>query len=347
MKTIYSEDHALHNPSLELGPGMFCDYRETPQRAFYIRDAIRERGLGAFVAPQDFSLAPILAVHDESYVTFLKEAHATWAKLDDDDYSVDAFAYSFNVQHPNSSPPKDILGKLGFYTADGCVPITATSWEAIKNSAFVALTGQATIAKGDSSVFALCRPPGHHATRRVAAGYCYLNNAAIAAEAFTNDGAKRVAVLDVDYHHGNGTQDIFYDRDDVLFVSIHVDPAFDYPSFCGYAGETGRGNGQGFTINYPLPMETRFDVYGEVLDDAINRINQYGPDALVVSLGVDTYKHDPISSFMLEHDDFLKVGAAIGELGMPVLFVMEGGYAVDKVGHNVVNVLTGFLDRRG
>jgi acetoin utilization deacetylase AcuC-like enzyme len=151
----------------------------------------------------------------------------------------------------------------------------------------------------------------------------------------------------VDYHHGNGTQDIFYDRDDVLFVSIHVDPAFDYPSFCGYAGETGRGNGQGFTINYPLPMETRFDVYGEVLDDAINRINQYGPDALVVSLGVDTYKHDPISSFMLEHDDFLKVGAAIGELGMPVLFVMEGGYAVDKVGHNVVNVLTGFLDRRG
>lgn len=344
MKTIYSARHALHNPRLELRPGTFADYQETPQRALYIRNAIRERGLGTVAAPQDFSLAPILAVHDEAYVTFLQNAHAAWEKLG---YPGDAFADSFNVQHPNSPPPKEILGKLGFYTADGCVPITATSWEAIKGSAFAALTAHARIAEGDSSVFALCRPPGHHATRRVAAGYCYLNNAAIAAQSFTNKGAKRVAILDVDYHHGNGTQDIFYDRDDVLFMSIHGDPAFDYPSFSGYAGEKGRGNGDGFTINYPLPMNTGFDVYNEALSDAVVKINQYGPDALVVSLGVDTYKNDPISHFLLERDDFLKVGEAIGKLAMPVLFVMEGGYAVDEIGHNVVNVLTGFLDRRG
>ena len=234
MKTIYSDRHTLHDPCVELRPGSFANYQEIPDRAFYIRDAIRERGLGAVVTPEDFSLAPVLAVHDEGYVAFLRDAHAAWEKMR---VPGDAFAACFNVQHPDSPPPQDIHGKLGFYTADGCVPITATSWEAIKDSAFVALTAQAAIAAGDSSVFALCRPPGHHATRRVAAGYCFLNNAAIAAQAFIDRGAKRVAVLDVDYHHGNGTQDIFYDRDDVLFVSIHGDPAFEYPSFRGYAEE--------------------------------------------------------------------------------------------------------------
>jgi acetoin utilization deacetylase AcuC-like enzyme len=343
MKTIYSDRHTLHNPRLELRPGSFAAYQEIPDRAFYIRDAIRERGLGAVVAPQDFPLAPVLAVHDEAYVAFLQDAHAAWKKLG---FPGDPFADSFNVQHPDSPPPQEILGRLGFYTADGCVPITATSWEAIKDSAFVALTAQAAIAAGDSSVFALCRPPGHHATRRVAAGYCFLNNAAIAAQAFIDHGATRVAILDVDYHHGNGTQDLFYDRDDVLFVSIHGDPAFEYPSFRGYAEEKGRGKGEGFTINYPLPMETGFGAYGDALADAVTRISQYSPDALVVSLGVDTYEHDPISHFLLASSDFLKVGAAIGKLDSPVLFVMEGGYAVDKVGHNVVNVLTGFLDRR-
>ena len=343
MKTIYSDRHTLHDPCVELRPGSFANYQEIPDRAFYIRDAIRERGLGAVVTPEDFSLAPVLAVHDEGYVAFLQDAHAAWEKMR---VPGDAFAACFNVQHPDSPPPQDIHGKLGFYTADGCVPITATSWEAIKDSAFVALTAQAAIAAGDSSVFALCRPPGHHATRRVAAGYCFLNNAAIAAQAFIDRGAKRVAVLDVDYHHGNGTQDIFYDRDDVLFVSIHGDPAFEYPSFRGYAEEKGRGKGEGFTINYPLPMKTGFGVYSEALANAVTRITQYGPDTLVVSLGVDTYKGDPMTQFLLESDDFLKMGAAIGKLAMPVLFVMECGYAVADVGHNVVNVLTGLLDRR-
>ena len=345
MKTIYSDRHTLHNPSLQLRPGSFGDYQEVPKRAFYIRDAIRGRGLGAVVTPRDFSLTPVLAVHDEAYVAFLQDAYAAWERIEPR-IPGDAFADCFNVQHRDSPPPQDIHGRLGFYTADGYVPITATSWEAIRESAFVALTAQAAITAGDSSAFALCRPPGHHATRRVAAGYCFLNNAAIASQAFIDRGAKRVAVLDVDYHHGNGTQDIFYDRDDVLFVSIHGDPACEYPFFCGYAGERGRGKGEGFTINYPLPMETGFGAYSEALADAVTRISRYGPDTLVVSLGVDTYKDDPMSHFLLETDDFLKMGAVIGKLAMPVVFVMEGGYAVDNVGHNVVNVLTGFLDRR-
>ncbi|MCP3688141.1 MAG: histone deacetylase family protein, partial [Gammaproteobacteria bacterium] len=173
-------------------------------------------------------------------------------------------------------------------------------------------------------------------------GYCFINNAAVAAQAFIDQGASRVAILDVDFHHGNGTQAIFYNRADIMFCSLHGDPKAAFPHFLGYADETGSGAGEGYNHNYPLGPGTGFQTWGAALDDACNKIKAYGPDALVVSLGVDTFEHDPISFFKLSSDDFARYGATIATLKLPTLFIMEGGYAVEEIGINTVNVLQGY-----
>ena len=188
-------------------------------------------------------------------------------------------------------------------------------------------------------------PPGHHAAGDLYGGYCFINNAAVCAQAFLDQGAKRVAILDVDFHHGNGTQSIFYDRPDVLFASLHGHPSDAFPHFLGYQDESGHGGGEGFNYNYPLRPNTRYDVWSQALDDACNKIRHFSPDALVISLGVDTYEGDPISFFKLTSDDFKRYGAVIASLHLPTLFVMEGGYAVEEIGINTVNVLTGFEGR--
>jgi acetoin utilization deacetylase AcuC-like enzyme len=206
----------------------------------------------------------------------------------------------------------------------------------------VALTGAEQLRGGARGAFALCRPPGHHAARDLYGGYCFLNNAAIAAQYLRDHGAARVAILDVDYHHGNGTQDIFYDRADVLFVSLHGDPATEFPYFSGYADEMGAGDGAGFNLNFPLPAGTTFGEWRAALAKALQRVREFGADTLVVSLGVDTYMGDPISSFQLDSPDFTAYGSLIGACGLPTLFVLEGGYAVAEIGINVVNVLCGF-----
>jgi acetoin utilization deacetylase AcuC-like enzyme len=189
-------------------------------------------------------------------------------------------------------------------------------------------------------VFSLCRPPGHHASTDVYCGYCFFNNAAVAAQWFRDNGAGRVAVLDIDYHHGNGTQEIFYGRDDVLFVSLHADPNVEYPFYLGYAEERGEGAGEGFNLNLPMPFGTTWDGYRAALDAALARIRDYSPDAVVLSFGADTFQEDPISQFKLNSDDFTRMGEVVGRgLGVPTLTVMEGGYAVDALGVNVANLL--------
>ena len=200
----------------------------------------------------------------------------------------------------------------------------------------------ALLRQGERAAFALCRPPGHHAAAAAMGGYCYLNNAAIAVQALRDLGVARVAVLDVDYHHGNGTQSIFYDRADVFFVSLHGDPRVEYPYFLGHADERGSGTGLGCNLNLPLPLGTAWSGYGPALDGACQAIATYGPEVLVVSLGVDTFEADPISKFKLTSDDYLRIGRRIASLRRPTLFVFEGGYAVDAVGVNAVNVLQGF-----
>jgi acetoin utilization deacetylase AcuC-like enzyme len=238
--------------------------------------------------------------------------------------------------------PRHIDGKVGYYAHAMETCITAGTWRAAQASASVAQTAQRLMSKGARAAFALCRPPGHHAHHDMYGGYCFLNNAAIAAQMFRDDGAERVAILDVDFHHGNGIQDIFYARDDVLYCSLHGAPEDAFPYFLGFADETGRGAGEGFNLNYPMPPGTDYRLWSGALDQALKRIVTYGPDALIVSLGVDTYKDDPISFFKLESADFTRYGAAIAKLKLPTLFVMEGGYAIEAIGINTVNVLAGF-----
>lgn len=238
--------------------------------------------------------------------------------------------------------PGFIDGKLSHYCFDAGTPLTATTWRAVRRSANVALSGASVIRGGARSVFSLCRPPGHHAAASQYGGYCFLNTAPIAAQSPLDHGAGRIAVLDVDYHHGNGAQAIFEARADVLFTSIHGDPDFEYPVLSGYADEVGTGLGEGSNLNLPLAAGSGWDVWSAALERCCERIEGYGPDVVVVSLGVDTYKDDPISQFRLELDDFTRLGERIARLGRPTQFLMEGGYAVAEVGVNVGNVLAGF-----
>ncbi|PZQ44192.1 MAG: acetylpolyamine amidohydrolase [Micavibrio aeruginosavorus] len=342
MKTVYSEKHTLHHPGLELMEGRFVENFEKPERVFFVRDQILHRGFSEIIAPEEFPADIFSRVHDPRYVAFLKEGYRRWEEQGESHLMLPSV---FNLQNFDAPEPRALYGQMGYYIADGAAPLTETTWEAISHSAFCALTGQKMISNGEKTAFALCRPPGHHASKRLAAGYCYLNNAAIAAQGFLESGAKRVAVIDVDYHHGNGTQDIFYDRDDIMVISIHADPADDYPFYLGYADEKGIGKGEGYNINMPLPLGTDYTSWSKALDHALEKTFAYKPDAVIVSLGVDTFEKDPISKFKLQHDDYTKMGDTLAKLNMPTLFVMEGGYAVEDIGINVANVLTGFLNR--
>jgi acetoin utilization deacetylase AcuC-like enzyme len=340
MLTIYSDDHHLHHGNAELIDGVLKPCFEMPRRADMVLERVRVSGLGEVRGPEEFGFDPLLRVHDAGYVTFLEHAWSMWQA---DGRRHDALPLVWPVRGLRTDRlPEDIDGLLGFYSFDAGVPITAGTWQAVRSSANVALTAASAMRETGRSTFGLCRPPGHHAAADYMGGYCYLNNAAIAAQALLDAGADRVAILDVDYHHGNGTQSIFYARDDVLFLSLHGDPRVEYPFFLGHADEPGVGPGFGYNHNYPLPHGTDWAAYRTALADACRKIVHYAPDALVVSLGVDTFEHDPISRFRLKSQDYLLMGESIAEPGVPTVFVMEGGYAVDDVGVNAVNVLVGF-----
>jgi acetoin utilization deacetylase AcuC-like enzyme len=242
----------------------------------------------------------------------------------------------------NARVPASIQGRLGYYSFDSSAPITAGTWRAAYDAAQCALTAAGLLDQGEHAAFALCRPPGHHASTAYFGGYCYLNNAAIAAQALLERGRSRIAILDVDYHHGNGTQSIFYARNDVLFASIHGDPQHEYPYFSGYAAQTGSGAGAGYTCNFPLPLGSGPERWFDALGQACARIREFWPQALVISLGVDTFERDPISSFKLRSADYRELGHAIRQLDVPTLFALEGGYALDAIGINVTNALLGF-----
>jgi acetoin utilization deacetylase AcuC-like enzyme len=339
MITVFSEDHRLQDGKAELIDGKLVPCFEMPKRADIVHARVKEVGLGPVEAPRQFGREPILRVHKPDFVAFLESAFDEW-KSEHGDY--DALPLNWLAPRMRRKLPERIDGKLGYYSFDAGTPITAGTWRAIISSANVALTGHAKVAHGERAVFALCRPPGHHAGSDFYGGYCFLNNAAIAAQAFRDGGAQKVAVLDVDYHHGNGTQEIFYSRGDVFFASLHGHPAQEYPYFLGYEDESGEGAGEGCNANYPLRWGTEWPAYETALDDALSRTRRYRPDALVVSLGVDTFKDDPISKFKLDSPHYFQIGRKIAALGLPTLFIMEGGYAVEEIGINAVNVLVGF-----
>ena len=340
MIIVYSEEHRLQAGRSELNDGQLVPCYEKPARADITHTRVESAGLGPVVEPDAHGVEPLVRVHDASYLEFLRTAWAEWlAEHGDWD------ALPLNWLAPGMHRrvvPKNIDGKLGYYSFDAGTPITAGTWQAATAAANVALTGADRLRLGDRGAFALCRPPGHHAGHAFYGGYCFLNNAAIAAQSLRDGGAQRVVVLDVDYHHGNGTQEIFWERNDVLFISLHADPVQEFPYFSGHADETGASAGEGVNLHLPLPWGTNWDGYAAALDMAARRIAGFGADALVVSLGCDTFGGDPISRFRLLSEDFLRMGEAIGRIGLPTLFVMEGGYAVDDLGINVANVLTGF-----
>jgi acetoin utilization deacetylase AcuC-like enzyme len=235
-----------------------------------------------------------------------------------------------------------IDASLGRYAMDACTPIAQGTWTAAYWNAQTALSALQAVLDGDASAFALCRPPGHHCGADYMGGYCYLNTAAIAAEAAIAAGRSKVAILDVDYHHGNGTQDIFYERGDVLFASIHADPATDYPFYWGHADESGEGDGEGANLNLPLPRGTKLPEFTRALDIALERVAAFAPDLLICSYGADTYVGDPISHFEIDTEDYPEIARRIASLALPTLIVMEGGYAVDRLGENVAAFLSGF-----
>lgn len=340
MKTVLSQDHLLHAPTGELSGGVFVSPFEKPERVEYIVNALSDRGFPTPSTPDPIDMSPVRKIHDAGYLEFLETAWNAWKA---DGYEGDVIATSFPTRRQQQTrPPKNIDGKVGYYCMAAETAITSSTWTAAQSSAATAQTAQRIVANGERAAFALCRPPGHHASKDQFGGYCFYNNAAIAAQMFRDQGMGKVAVLDIDFHHGNGTQDIFYDRDDVLFISLHGHPEDEFPYFLGWADETGTGAGKGCNLNLPMRPGTDFAEWSAALETALTAIRDFGAEALVISLGVDAFKNDPISSFKLDSADFTTTGRMIETLELPTLFVMEGGYAIAEVGINTVNVLSGF-----
>lgn len=334
MRCFWDDRQRGHAPAGEFFNGAIHPAAEHPGRVDAILNSI-----GPTEAPMDFGRAPLLRVHSEAYVDFLSTAHQDWRAAGREG---DAFPYTFPVVQRRPLKLQRIDALLGQYSFDTSSPIAEHSWNAAYWSAQTALAATEAVLGGERTAFALCRPPGHHCGANYLGGYSYLSNAAIAAEHAIASGKQRVAILDVDYHHGNGTQDIFYDRHDVLYASIHADPAMDYPYYWGHADEAGSGLGEGATLNLPLPRGTTWSAYEPFLVGALERIGEHEPDLLIVSYGADTYEKDPISHFELKTSDYAPMARHIASLELPTIVVMEGGYAVDALGANVAEFLGGY-----
>lgn len=340
MKTVYSEKHRGHAGQSELNEGAVVPGFERPERADFVLARVRSERLGDVVAPKAHDLATARKVHRPDYLDFLP---TVWDRWTAEGRSGAALPFCWPTRGLRADRRPDCIdGLLGYYSFDAGAGIVAGSWEAIKASHDTALTGADLLQAGERAAFALCRPPGHHAGSGFMGGYCYINNAAVAAQRLLDQGAARISVLDIDYHHGNGTQEIFYARADVQVINIHADPMQEYPYFLGHSDETGADDGAGFNFNYPLPFGTGYEAWAEALDDGCEKLKGYRPDAIIVSLGVDTFEKDPISRFKLQSRHYPLIGARIAALQLPTLFVMEGGYAVEEIGVNAVGVLTGF-----
>ena len=342
MITFHNPLHHLHAPAYEFFRGDRVPCFEKPARADYVETRLTERG-HALRAPDQDCTPALARVHAPRYLQFLTTAWSQWLALDLANADVQPFPSVWPVRTLRSDiEPDNFVARLGLYSMDNGSPLAAGTWQAAKAGADAAASAAVRVAGGARAAFCCTRPPGHHAGPDFMGGYCFLNNAAVAAQTLRDQGAARVAVLDVDYHHGNGTQSIFYDRADVLFVSIHGDPRTEYPFYLGHADETGEGAGAGFNLNLPLAAGSSVVAWFDALEQACARIAADSVDALVVSLGLDTYEGDPISRFALASSDFLRLGKRLARLGMPTVFVLEGGYAAAELGTNAVNVLDGF-----
>jgi acetoin utilization deacetylase AcuC-like enzyme len=342
--TFYNPLHAQHQGKVEMFRGALVPCFEVPARADHVLAELLRRKLGTVQDPQAFGDSALTSIHSPRYLHFLATAWDQWVALDPANADKDILPSVWPTRTFRTDiEPDNFSAKMGLYSYDAGSPFTRGTWVAARKGAECALSAAQQLVQGDRAAFALSRPPGHHAGADFFGGYCFLNNAALAAQHLRDAGMQRVAVLDVDYHHGNGTQAIFYDRPDVFFASIHGDPRTEYPFFLGHADEAGSGAGQGANLNIPLPRGTGFGRWFEALEHSLQAIQRFGADALVVSLGMDTFEGDPISGFTLASSDYLRVGQRLAAAGLPTVLVFEGGYAVAEVGVNAVNVLEGFI----
>jgi len=350
MKIFYSDNHRKHHPPFEVfDGGKRVPYLENPDRMDQILNALKKTDWAELTAPADFGLDPILAVHDKDYVAFLASAWSEWLDSDPEvaaSPEQNAFLPATFALRRMSRVPSTLLGKAGYYIMDLSACIVEATYSAALTSANCALSAAEFITRPSSSFilhnssFALCRPPGHHAGKDYAGGYCFINNASVAANWLSQKG--KVALLDIDYHAGNGTQDIFYARNDVLTISIHGDPNFEYPHFIGFADETGADDGLGFHKNFPLPKGTGDVEYLSALDEALTMIKNFAPNHLVVSAGMDTFDGDPLGTFKVTRAGFSEIGKRIAALHYPTAIIMEGGYANEALGINIVTLLENF-----
>ena len=344
---IHSDAHLAHTGLIELASGVEIPCYESPERALAIQAALLDDGGFAFEAPSKHGREPILAVHDADMVECFEHAWTDALAAGADRSRVllpDTFLlHAYRGPMPPSELPAGRHHQLGAYLFDTATPIVAGTWGAALAAVDVAISAAERVVRGAPLAYGLCRPPGHHAARGMFGGYCYFNNAAIVAEWLRREGgARRVAILDIDYHHGNGTQQIFWERGDVLYLSLHADPARAYPYFSGYSGERGTGDGAGLTRNWPLPVGTAFDAYAVALAEALRMIVAFAPDApLVISAGFDTFERDPIGDLALRTPDYRAIGRMVAGLGMRTIALQEGGYAVDALGANALALLSG------
>jgi acetoin utilization deacetylase AcuC-like enzyme len=345
MKAFASSRHRLHDPARELESSAFQTPFENPERAELIRAALIADGGFEVIEPDEWETAPIEAVHDPGLVRFLAAAWADYQRevrpthdVVPDVFAMAALRAGMEAGH---GEPSRVSARLGWWCFETTTPITEGTYEAARSAVDVALSAATSVLDGDPVAYGLCRPPGHHAATTLYGGYCFFNNAAIAANHLASRTGSPVAVLDVDYHHGNGTQQIFYGRDDVAFVSLHGDPRRAYPYHTGFAAETGSGRGSGSTTNIPLAEGTDDETYLGALGRALDAVDDFDPAVVVVSLGLDTFGGDPICDLAMTTEGFRRCGSTVAARGRPLVVLQEGGYAGDALGANAVAWLTG------
>ena len=348
MIAVHSPHHILHDPPKEIISNQVTAYGESPERAELLLEALMDTPGVELVRAEVFDPVHFNKIHAGHYLEYLRTAYDEWVRsgLWDEGILPELFAIGMDRSHPPAVGP---LGKAGFYMTDSCTMIVTGTWEAVRFSAYTALTAAKKVLEGEPAVFALCRPPGHHAGYDFAGGYCFLNNAAIAAKYLQDHGnpegggTTRTAILDIDFHHGNGTQDAVKRLDNILFISIHGDPEQSYPYLTGYESENGPEN-----RNFPLPAGITNEQYFSVFREAVSLIKDFGTRYLVLSLGVDTFEKDILGNFLLTSGFYSELsGYLLRELAIPILVVMEGGYNKEYLATNVLSFLKPFLQQPG
>src|SRR5688500_7167572 len=343
MQVVYSSNHLAHDIDTETYMGVGVPANEVAERAEKIRTALQADGGFTLSGPTEHGPDPITAVHDPGLVRFLETA---WSELRSQGIPrafLSADTYPNRAMFEGMSPeaigrlvrePRHAAGRAGFWGLDSAAPLVAGTYVAARAAVDVALTAVDLVLGGETAAYGLCRPPGHHAARSMYGGYCFFNNAAIAAEAIVGATGERLAILDLDFHHGNGTQQIFWRRGDVRYVSIHADPDRQYPYFLGRTDETGEGHGAGENLNIPLRAGATNPDYLEATDRAIEAIAAAPGSIVVVSLGFDTYGLDPIGDFALTTDVYHEVGRRVAALGRRLVVLQEGGYHRPSLGEH-------------